>query len=245
MTDEKKDKPDDLGRDSSDHPTTWLERAVQPDIVVLGVGVIVAMIVTTVLTIHHQTEELHRTHRPQIVFTSMEIAGAITCDLAANPKTGPQIQADLSRPIVWLKNIGNADATDVFETVVPWPKLVSLKKIGNPNTDDWPAIDDSTCAEGTVPDLRFMAFPIYAGQEYKFDATTGQTIASKPALPRDAAVELVWPWCFGYRDEYGIRHTTCTTYVFQPDDNGGSEFFTCGNPITGSFKPALSGHCEN
>ena len=176
----------------------------------------------------------------------MEITGPVKCDLAQDfPKSGPEVTAEFSQPVVWLKNIGNTDATGVFESMTAgFAKLVPLKKTGNPHIDDWPIINNSTC-QNSIQDPRFMAFPIYAGQEWKFDNMRGATIASKPPLPKDIAVELIWPWCFGYWDEYDIRHATCTTYIFVPDDTGGSQFFTCDKPRTGAFQPALSGHCEN
>ena len=89
-----------------------------------------------------------------------------------------------SEPIVWLKNIGSSDATKVFDSLMmDSPRLVALKKTGNPHVNGWPTIDDSTC-HNISQDPRFMAFPIYAAEEFRFDSMRGETIASKPALPK-------------------------------------------------------------
>lgn len=225
-------------------PPRWWNRTLDAN-AVIAFGT-VGLIIVGIVGIYFANRQFAESHRPRIVFSRpMELGGAVTCDMAQHfPKSGAEVTGDFPGPVVWLKNIGSSDATKVFDTfMMDSPKLVALKKTGNPRLDGRPKIDDSTC-QNISQDPRFMAFPIYAGQEYKFDSMRGATIGSKPALPKDTLVELVWSWCFGYWDEDGGRHATCTTYIFQPSDSKGS-FFTCGHPITGTFELAMTGHCES
>lgn len=225
-------------------PPRWWNRILDAN-AVIAIGTI-ALVIAAFVAVYFSNKQFAESHRPRIVFSRpMELGGAVTCDMAQDfPKSGAEVTGEFPQPIVWLKNIGSSDATKVFDSLMmDSPRLVALKKTGNPHVNGWPTIDDSTC-HNISQDPRFMAFPIYAGEEFRFDSMRGETIASKPALPKDTFVELVWSWCFGYWDEEGSRHATCTTYIFQPNDSKGS-FFTCGRPITGTFEMAMTGHCES
>ena len=209
-------------------------------------GGTVALVLVAIAAIYFSnrssTEELHRTHRPQIVFTRpMEVEG-MSCSTDGT-ENGENV-AWAGRPHVFLKNIGNADATKVFVAFYPYgQKLVPFHKTGNPALDDWPLIDDTTCQQQLTQNMRLASFPIYSGKEWVLNDLVQDKATSQPPFGKDAAVGLVWVWCFGYSDEYGLQHATCTTFVFRP--SSGENFFVCGKPVTGSFQFALQGHCEN
>jgi len=199
------------------------------------------------------TNELHSTHRPQIAFSRPMEIDSFTCNTEVDTAAGPEVSADFSLPIIWLKNTGNAYATKVYVGMADFggsiqPKLLPLKPTGDPKTDNPNRIDDATCKE-IVQNPRFTSFALYADQEWKFDTFRGWSIAQKPSLGKDAAVRLVVPLCFGYSDDYEIPHATCITYNFIPSTpiEAGSPFFKCGNgqPIKGLFEIAPFGACED
>lgn len=177
----------------------------------------------------------------------------LTCNTDEEMATGAELTFGFFHPYIWLKNIGNGYATKVFLGMLKTegliqPQLLPLKPTGNPSRDNPSTIDDATC-KNIVQNPRYTSFPIYAGQEWKFDSFRQGGVAQKPPLGKDVAVRLVFPWCVGYWDDYDISHATCITYDFVPSEpiEDGSTFFTCGNGkrITGTFRIALSGHCEN
>ncbi|MGP0086707.1 MAG: hypothetical protein ACLP0B_24270 [Steroidobacteraceae bacterium] len=222
--------------------------------IIIGIGLIVATIAAAVLMNRHLIEELHLTHRPQIVFTRpMEIAGPLTCDTADSTASGMETTAQFRCPAVWLKNIGNADAGKVFiGTLNPpeviRPQLIPLTMTGDPGIDNPIAINDTTC-QHIVQDPRYRSFPLYSGNDRQFDSIRQSSLGPQPSLGKDTPVRLVFPWCVGYRDEYQIVHATCATFDFVPAPDSAiepdSRFFKCGKPIKGSFQVARTGHCES
>jgi len=169
----------------------------------------------------------------------MEIDGDLTCDTDKNG----QNFVGATRPRVWLKNTGEAEAVHVFIGVNEHPRLVPLK-----NFVDTLQITDDTCQKQIVPDSNYMSFPISAGQEFPFNALYFAGGGTKPGFGKGVTVEVIWPWCFGYSDEYGIDHASCTTYVFVPSTSATnySPWMHCdGSEVSGIFELSLNGHCEN
>ncbi len=222
--------------------------------IIIGIGLIVITIVAAVLAKRYLIEELHLTHRPRIVFIRpMEISGPLTCDTAENTDSGMRTTAQFRRPIVWLRNIGNADAGRVFigslnTPEVIRPQLIPLTMTGDPAIDNPIAITDATCQQ-IVQDPRYRPFPLYSGNEWQFDSIRQSSLGPQPSLGKDTPVRLVFPWCVGYTDEYQIVHATCATFDFLPAPDSAieldSRFFKCGTPIKGLFQVARTGRCES
>jgi hypothetical protein len=222
--------------------------------IIICIGLIVVTIVAAVLVKRHLIEELHLTHRPQIVFIRpMEITGPLICDTAESTASGMQTTAHFWRPTVWLKNIGNADAGKVFigslnAPEVIRPQLIPLQMTGDPGIDNPIAINDATC-QHIVQNPRYGPFPLYSGNDRQFDSIRQSDLGPQPSLGKDTPVRLVFPWCVGYADEYQIVHATCTTFDFLPAPDSAiepdSRFFKCGKPIKGSFQVARTGHCDS
>jgi len=210
---------------------SWWKRASQPDVVVIGVGVIVATIVAAVLINRHATEELHSTHRPSIAFTrSPVMLDPLICNSAKHSVGNLSLR-------IYFRNVGNKDAINVL----PLPDIAIVdgnqfeKRVKN-FTGFCSGMASSIPKEGSpgyliAPDGAERSLDFHFGQGFQSDLSPAKVEA------------LLW-LCATYEDEYPTHHYTCMLYRLMLA-GGIREFWCSGQSINGTFDPYPFASCTN
>jgi hypothetical protein len=161
----------------------------------------------------------------------VEMREPLTCDTEKGT-------LNTGRMNIWIRNIGNAQASNVF--IAPGlMKLVPDHKIGDELADSIPTFKPKDCE--SKPNPQSQMFPLAAGQEVGLDISQS-TGAFRPPFGRGASVQLYMPVCVYYSDLYG-NHGTCSVYrLFFPNRQAS---FVCGTPIRGTFEETLWSSCQN
>lgn len=206
-------------------------------------------------------------HRPRVAISrAPELGGVISCQV-----TKKEIWIHTGPMHFWVKNTSGGNAVGAFATMAD-AKPVLENRIGDPELDDPPVIEERSCMSDIKP--KMAQFPVHRGEEVRVDMVqSANTIGlvksselqmsfngprddSKPwpdesPLPLRASItnntsfQFYAPVCVYYFDESGKRYGSCRTYRFHPTSNDRYAFSCSQTPLTGTFDATMFGYCEN
>ena len=243
-------------------------RTRQAELIFLGlvaIGTVVYAGTYVISSIFQRSDALklyQREHSAKVVFMRPpELTDDFACEV-----TDTEIHLRTGGMKIWLKNIRNGDATQVFVDGASF-HLVPDQKTGIPIFDERDTITDKSCKVRPTPQMKM--FPLNAGQETTVYMTqsagtqslikAGKVTATFGSFPpgssdktphperapiaKDALFQLYDPVCAYYLDENGLEHATCTTYRLHAGDK---DSFRCSEtPIRGQLEQTFMGYCEN
>jgi hypothetical protein len=205
-------------------------------------------------------------HRPRVVLSrAPELLGTVDCNI-----TDKAMYLHAGAMRIWVKDgEHNGDAKDAF-VLVTTMKLVPEKPTGTKFFDTPPQIDDRTCNQTFLPQMK--EFTINSGTEVATDVRQAGSVQSlikassisidprqepQPAagqdsghihLAPDATMQLYMPVCVVYTDEDGTTYASCQDYQMVVDGraNGSDDVgFSCTQtPIHGTFVQTLGNYCQ-
>jgi hypothetical protein len=185
---------------------------------------------------HFQTE-----HRPRVEFSrAPQLLGSFACT-ALDTRA---MQFGHGRTNIWLKNVGNGDAVNVYVAYFFARPVADPPSTNLDFNTIMPTITDETCRVAPTPKMKM--FSLNRGQETVVDMVGGNgwlRVDPKTEITSDTAFEIVAPTCVYYFDEFGKPYGTCDTYRLVR--NEGVRFACKESPITGQFQHMLINSCED
>jgi hypothetical protein len=155
-----------------------------------------------------------------------EFSSPVICDLKSGINSSVR---------AYIRNIGDARATNVIETIAL--HLVPDKTVGNPEFDNIPQGDCKTKSSAKP-----FTLSMDSGEENT--PLLSARLLKMPPLLNGEAAHLYGTSCFYYSDPFGKQHISCETRRFIPAD--GTPVFMCDNtPKPGTFDSQPLNNCAN